>query len=182
MSLPLMLRSAEREAIVWRRIWRSGAFSTFVAPVLMLVALGIGLGELVDEDTADVGGLDYLAFIDHYHERIKCFHVKDAEFKPDGRTGVYGGYQSWQNRAGRFRSTGDGEVDFVGIFTELTKYGYDGWATIEWECCFKDSQQGAEEGAPFIVSHMIQPPAKAFDDFAGGDVDQAAVRKALGLE
>ena len=126
--------------------------------------------------------LDYLHFIELYHDRIKAFHVKDAEFKPDGRTGVYGGYQSWQNRAGRFRSTGDGEVDFVGIFTELTKYGYDGWATIEWECCFKDSQQGAEEGAPFIVSHMIQPPAKAFDDFAGGDVDQAAVRKALGLE
>ena len=112
----------------------------------------------------------------------KCFHVKDAEFKPDGRTGVYGGYQSWQNRAGRFRSTGDGDVDFVGIFTLLAKYGYQGWATIEWECCFKDSQQGAEEGAPFIQSHLITPPAKAFDDFAGGDVDQAAVRKALGLE
>ena len=126
--------------------------------------------------------LDYLHFIELYHERIKAFHVKDAEFKPDGRTGVYGGYQSWQNRAGRFRSTGDGEVDFVGIFTELTKHGYDGWAVIEWECCFKDSQQGAEEGAPFIVSHMIQPPARAFDDFAGGEIDQSAVRKALGLE
>jgi len=126
--------------------------------------------------------LDYLHFIELYHDRIKAFHVKDAEFKPDGRTGVYGGYQSWQNRAGRFRSTGDGEVDFVGIFTELTKHGYAGWAVIEWECCFKDSQQGAEEGAPFIMSHMITPPAKAFDDFAGGKVDQAAVRKALGLE
>lgn len=35
--------------------------------------------------------LDYLAFIDIYHERIKCFHVKDAEFRPNGRSGVYGG-------------------------------------------------------------------------------------------
>lgn len=126
--------------------------------------------------------LDYLHYIELYHERIKAFHVKDAEFKPNGRTGVYGGYQSWQNRAGRFRSIGDGEVDFVGIFTELTKHGFDGWAVLEWECCFKDSQQGAEEGAPFIASHMIQPPAKAFDDFAGGAIDQSAVRKALGLE
>ena len=126
--------------------------------------------------------LDYLHFIELYHDRIKCFHVKDAEFKPDGRTGIYGGYQSWQNRAGRFRSTGDGEVDFVGIFTELTKHGYAGWAVIEWECCFKDSQQGAEEGAPFIMSHMIKPPERAFDDFAGGEVDQGAVRRALGLE
>ncbi|MEZ5964015.1 MAG: sugar phosphate isomerase/epimerase [Planctomycetota bacterium] len=125
--------------------------------------------------------LDYLAYIELYHARIKCFHVKDAEFKPDGRVGVYGGYQRWQDRAGRFRSLGDGEVDFTGVFTLLTKYGYRGWATLEWECCFKDAQQGAEEGAPFIAAHMIRPPAKAFDDFAGGDVDRAAVRAILGL-
>jgi len=126
--------------------------------------------------------LDYLEYIDLYHDRIKAFHVKDAEFRPNGRTGVYGGYQSWQNRAGRFRSSGDGEVDFPSIFTALTKYGYDGWAILEWECCFKDSQQGAEEGASFIQSHMITPPARAFDDFAGGEVDQSAVRRALGLD
>lgn len=126
--------------------------------------------------------LDYLEYIDLYHDRIRCFHVKDAEFRPNGRVGVYGGYQGWQHRAGRFRSLGDGEVDFTGVFTLLTKYGYSGWATLEWECCFKDGQQGAEEGAPFIQAHMIQPPAKAFDDFAGGKVDKQAVRRALGLE
>lgn len=125
--------------------------------------------------------LDYLAYVELYHERIKCFHVKDAEFKPDGRVGVYGGYQNWQDRAGRFRSLGDGDVDFGGIFSLLSKHGYRGWATLEWECCFKDSQQGAEEGAPFIAAHMITPPAKAFDDFAGGKVDEAAIRAALGL-
>ena len=126
--------------------------------------------------------LDYLAYIELYHERIKCFHVKDAEFRPNGRVGVYGGYQSWQNRAGRFRSLGDGQVDFTAIFSLLTKHGYKGWATLEWECCFKDSQQGAQEGAPFIAQHMITPPARAFDDFAGGKVDKAAVRRALGLD
>ena len=122
--------------------------------------------------------LDYLAYIDLYHDRIRCF--KDAEFKPNGRVGVYGGYQGWQDRAGRFRSLGDGEVDFGAVFTLLTKYGYRGWATLEWECCFKDSQQGAEEGAPFIAAHMIKPPAKAFDDFAGGRIDMAAIRAMLG--
>ncbi|MBK8978342.1 MAG: sugar phosphate isomerase/epimerase [Planctomycetes bacterium] len=126
--------------------------------------------------------LDYLDYIDRYHERIRAFHVKDAEFRPNGRVGVYGGYQGWQDRAGRFRSLGDGEVDFPAIFTLLTKYRYDGWAVLEWECCFKDSQQGAEEGAPFIQSHLIQPPARAFDDFAGGEVDLGSVRRALGLE
>lgn len=126
--------------------------------------------------------LDYLEYIEIYHERIRCFHVKDAEFKPNGRVGVYGGYQRWQDRAGRFRSLGDGDVDFGGVFTLLTKHGYDGWATLEWECCFKDGQQGAEEGAPFIAAHMIRPPEKAFDDFAGGSVDRKTVRKVLGLE
>ena len=126
--------------------------------------------------------LDYLQYIDLYHERIRCFHVKDAEFRPNGRSGVYGGYQSWPNRAGRFRSLGDGQVDFAAIFTLLTKYGYEGWATLEWECCFKDSQQGATEGAPFIAKHLITPPSRAFDDFAGGTVDKAAVRRVLGLE
>lgn len=125
--------------------------------------------------------LDYLEYIDLYHSRIRCFHVKDAEFKPNGRVGVYGGYRPWQERAGRFRSLGDGDVDFTAIFTLLTKYRYEGWATLEWECCFKDSQQGAEEGAPFIAAHMITPPERAFDDFAGGAVDMSTVRKVLGL-
>jgi sugar phosphate isomerase/epimerase len=126
--------------------------------------------------------LDYLEYIELYHERIKAFHVKDAEFRPNGRVGVYGGYLPWRERAGRFRSTGDGDVDWSGIFSLLCKYGYDGWATLEWECCFKDCQQGAEEGAPFIAAHMITPAAKAFDDFAGGGVDRQAVRRALGIE
>ena len=126
--------------------------------------------------------LDYLEYIELYHERIKAFHVKDAEFRPNGRVGAYGGYLGWTERAGRFRSTGDGDVDWTGVFTGLTKHGYDGWATIEWECCYKDSEQGAAEGAPFIAAHLIQPPSKAFDDFAGGDIDRAAIRRTLGLD
>ncbi|MFM6913310.1 MAG: sugar phosphate isomerase/epimerase family protein, partial [Aquirufa sp.] len=100
--------------------------------------------------------LDYKQYIDFYHERIKMFHVKDAEFNPTGKQGVYGGYQSWINRAGRFRSLGDGQVDFKGIFSKLSQYDYDSWAVLEWECCVKSSEQGAAEGAPFIQNHIIQ--------------------------
>ncbi len=125
--------------------------------------------------------LDYLQFIDIYHEHIKMFHVKDAEFNPSGKVGVYGGYQDWANRAGRFRSLGDGEIDFVSIFSKLTQYGYDGWAVMEWECCIKDSEQGAQEGAPFISDHLIAVAKKSFDDFAGVDADEAFNRKILGL-
>lgn len=125
--------------------------------------------------------LDYLAFIDLYHDRINAFHVKDAEFNPNGRQGVYSGYQSWINRAGRFRSLGDGQVNFPAIFSKLAEYGYDSWAVLEWECCVKSPQQGAAEGAPFIAKHIIDVTDKSFDDFAGGDIDQTMVRRMLGL-
>jgi sugar phosphate isomerase/epimerase len=125
--------------------------------------------------------LDYLAYLDLYHDRIKVFHVKDAEFNPNGRQGVYGGFQPWINRAGRFRSLGDGQVDFTAIFSKLTQYDYAGWAVLEWECCIKSSEQGAAEGAPFIKAHIIEAAARAFDDFAGAGTDQAANRRMLGL-
>ena len=126
--------------------------------------------------------LDYLQFLDLYHGRIRMFHVKDAEFHPTGRVGVYGGYQPWQQRAGRFRSPGDGQVDFRGVFSKLTQYGYNGWAVLEWECCIKSAEQGAAEGAPFIQLHMIRPATSSFDDFAASKPDAAANLKILGID
>ncbi len=125
--------------------------------------------------------LDYLAFVDIYHERIKCFHVKDAEFRPNGRTGVYGGYQGWVERAGRFRSLGDGQVDFRALFSKFAQYDYAGWAVLEWECCLKHPEDGAREGAPFIRDHIIRVTDRAFDDFAGASSDSARSRRLLGL-
>ena len=126
--------------------------------------------------------LDYLSFIDIYHDRISAYHVKDAEFNPTGRQGVYSGYAGWTERAGRFRSLGDGQVDFAGIFSKLAQYDYDSWAVLEWECCLKSPEQGAAEGAPFISKHIIEVTDKAFDDFAGGDTDKATLRKMMGLD
>lgn len=126
--------------------------------------------------------LDYLAFIDIYHERITAFHVKDAEFNPSGRQGVYGGYQPWLSRAGRVRSLGDGQVDFKGIFSRLASHGYAGWAVLEWECCLKHPEDGAAEGARFINDHIIRTTDKAFDDFAGGQATRTQTRAMLGLK
>jgi sugar phosphate isomerase/epimerase len=125
--------------------------------------------------------LDYLQFIDLYHDRIKAFHVKDAEFNPTGKQGVYSGYANWADRAGRFRSLGDGQVDFSSIFSKLSQYDYDSWAVLEWECCIKDSVQGAAEGAPFIESHIIQAVTRAFDDFAATGADEAVNKSVLGI-
>lgn len=125
--------------------------------------------------------MDYLAFLDLYHERIRAFHVKDAEFRPSGRSGVYGGYQDWLDRPGRFRSLGDGQVDFRAIFSKLAQYDYPGWAVLEWECCLKHPQDGAREGAAFIRDHIIHVTDRAFDDFAGSGSDEAKNRRILGI-
>ncbi|MBT5006064.1 MAG: sugar phosphate isomerase/epimerase [Halieaceae bacterium] len=125
--------------------------------------------------------LDYVQFIDFYHEHIKMFHVKDAEFNPSGRSGVYGGYQKWKDRPGRFRSLGDGQVDFSRIFSQFAKYDFEGWAVLEWECCLKHPEDGAREGVDFINRHIIRTTDKAFDDFAGSGADQAANRRILGI-
>lgn len=125
--------------------------------------------------------LDYLANIDIYHERIRMFHVKDAELNPTGRQGVYSGYQNWVDRAGRFRSLGDGQVDFKGIFSKLAAYDFDGWAVVEWECCLKHPEDGAREGAAFVRDHIIRVTERAFDDFADGGTDEAANRRMLGI-
>ena len=125
--------------------------------------------------------MDYLQCIDFYHERIKMFHVKDAEFNPTGKQGVYSGYQNWAERAGRFRSLGDGQVDFASIFSKLAQYNYDGWAVLEWECAIKDPSQGAAEGADFISNHIIKVTERAFDDFAGVGANEEFNKRILGI-
>jgi sugar phosphate isomerase/epimerase len=125
--------------------------------------------------------MDYLGFLDIYHERIRAFHVKDAEFRPSARSGVYGGYQSWLDRPGRFRSSGDGQIDFTQIFSRLAQYDYPGWAVLEWECCIKHPEQGAIEGAKFIREHIVRVTDRAFDDFAGAAANEPRNRKILGL-
>ncbi|MBL0160173.1 MAG: sugar phosphate isomerase/epimerase [Bryobacterales bacterium] len=126
--------------------------------------------------------MDYVGFIDTYGPYIKAFHVKDAEYRPSAKAGVYGGYENWTERPGRFRSLGDGQVDFKQVFSRLTAAGYSNWAVLEWECVFKDAAQGAAEGAPFIQSMLIDVPTKAFDDFAGGATDAKRNRRVLGLD
>ncbi len=125
--------------------------------------------------------MDYVGFIEVYHQRIRAFHVKDAEYRPSARSGVYGGYQNWIDRPGRFRSLGDGQVDLTAVFSALTRHDFDGWAVLEWECCMKDAEVGAREGAALIRRHIIPVTERAFDDFASGGTDLDANQRMLGL-
>lgn len=125
--------------------------------------------------------LDYLGFMDAYRERITMVHIKDAEFNSTAKQGVYGGYQSWIDRAGRFRSLGDGQVNFKALFSKLAATDFNGWAVLEWECCLKHPEDGAREGAKFIDNHIIRVTDKAFDDFAESGSDELINKKILGL-
>ena len=125
--------------------------------------------------------MDYLGFIDRYHQRIGAFHVKDAEFAPSAESGAYGGYQDWLDRPGRFRSVGDGQIDFRGIFDRLTRHGYDGWAVLEWECCLKNSNDGAREGARFISEHVIRVSERSFDAAQDASMSPEKLDRVLGI-
>jgi sugar phosphate isomerase/epimerase len=125
--------------------------------------------------------MDYLGFLDLYHDRVRAFHVKDAEYRPSARSGVYGGYENWIDRPGRFRSLGDGQIDFNSIFSKMAQYDYPGWAVLEWECCIKHPEAGAAEGATFIREKIIRVTDRAFDDFAGAAADEEKNKKILGL-
>ena len=112
---------------------------------------------------------------------MKISRIDTFILRGEGKQGVYGGFQSWVNRAGRFRSLGDGQVDFACIFSKLAQYDYDSWAVLEWECALKHPEEGAREGAEFIKAHIIKVTERAFDDFADAGTDRKANRKMLGI-
>lgn len=127
--------------------------------------------------------IDHVGFIDVYAERIRAFHVKDAEFHVSARTGLWGGYQNWPTRAGRFRSPGDGQVDFKAVFAKLAEIDYAGWAVLEWECCIEHPEDGAHKGAPFIRDHIIRVQDRAFDaGMQAKGADRTRNRTILGLD
>ena len=69
----------------------------------------------------------------------------------------------------------------LNLFFQNYGYNFDGWAVLEWECCIKSPQQGAEEGAKFIKEHIIDVTEKAFDDFADSGMDEETNKKLLGI-
>ncbi len=137
---------------------------------------------LYDPSHMVLQSMDYLAFLDHYHPYVRAFHVKDAELRPSGRSGVYGGYQGWIERPGRFRTPGFGQVDFAAVFSKLAQYQYPGWAVLEWEDPLQSGEDGARLGAALIRRSILRPTAHSFDDFAGARYDQGEIRSLLGIK
>jgi len=61
-----MTRVVETRALQYRRTFRASIFSSFLSPVLFLLAMGVGLGTYVDRSgtaATALGGLSYLQFL-----------------------------------------------------------------------------------------------------------------------
>jgi sugar phosphate isomerase/epimerase len=126
--------------------------------------------------------LDLYEFIKVYGPRIKGCHVKDGEFRSSASQGVYSGMQPWGKRAGRFRTVGDGQVDFRRMFTLLTEAGFKGWAVLEWEDPVRDAEDAAKRCATIIRDNLIEVAAYAFDNFLDSGADEAANKRILGIK
>ena len=111
-------------------------------------------------------GVDYVAFVRRFGDRIFHVHMKDVWWgKGDGSVGVFGGHTTFGDarRYWDFRSVGRGDVDFEQIIVALNDAGYGGPLSIEWEDSRMDREHGATESAAFVKALDFARPAGAFD-------------------
>ena len=111
-------------------------------------------------------GVDYVAFIDTFGDRIYHAHMKDVWWS--GRpthVGVFGGHTDFGDarRFWDFRSIGRGKIDFEEVIRALNRVGYNGPLSIEWEDGGMDREHGAAEACDFVKRADFAPSAAAFD-------------------
>jgi sugar phosphate isomerase/epimerase len=111
-------------------------------------------------------GVDYVAFIRRFSERIYHVHMKDVHWSPKPtEAGVFGGHLDFgdHRRFWDFRSLGRGSIKFEEIIRTLNEIGYNGPLSVEWEDSGMDREYGAKEACSF-VKHMDFPSSNiAFD-------------------
>lgn len=111
-------------------------------------------------------GVDYVAFIDAFADRIYHAHMKDVWWsdRPTA-AGVFGGHTEFgdSDRYWDFRSIGRGRIDFEEIIRALNRARYQGPLSIEWEDGGMDREHGAKEACAFIKRVDFKPSAAAFD-------------------
>jgi sugar phosphate isomerase/epimerase len=111
-------------------------------------------------------GVDYVAFIRRFADRIFHAHMKDVWWgHGDGSVGVFGGHTSFGDarRFWDFRSVGRGDVRFEDIVVALNDVGYAGPLSIEWEDSRMDRVHGATESAAYVRRLDFPGSDVAFD-------------------
>ena len=111
-------------------------------------------------------GVDYVAFIATFADRIFHAHMKDVWWaEAPGRSGVFGGHLPFghPDRHWDFRSIGRGRIDFDKVIRALNRIGYDGPLSVEWEDAGMDRERGAEESCAYVKQVDFAPAGGAFD-------------------
>jgi sugar phosphate isomerase/epimerase len=110
-------------------------------------------------------GVDPVAFIREFPDRIYHVHVKDAAISLDGKSGILGSHLDFGDprRGWDFRSPGHGGIDFEAIMRALNDVGYQGPLSVEWEDSGMDREYGAKDALAFVRATDFAPSDVAFD-------------------
>jgi sugar phosphate isomerase/epimerase len=111
-------------------------------------------------------GVDYVAFITRFSERIYHVHMKDVWWSHKAtEAGVFGGHLNFgdRRRFWDFRSLGRGRINFEEIIRALNAINYQGPLSVEWEDSGMDREFGATEACAFVKRMDFAPSAIAFD-------------------
>ena len=111
-------------------------------------------------------GVDYVAFIDRFPDRIYHVHMKDVWWSDRPKpSGVFGGHLAFghPDRFWEFRSLGRGRINFEEVIRALNAARYDGPLSVEWEDIGMDREHGAREACAFVRSVDFPPSHAAFD-------------------
>ena len=110
-------------------------------------------------------GVDPVAFIRAFPDRIYHVHVKDAIVTLDGKSGILASHLNFGDarRGWDFRSPGRGAVNFEEIMRALNDIQYEGPLSVEWEDSGMEREFGAREAAQFVRAKDFAPSNVAFD-------------------
>ena len=111
-------------------------------------------------------GVDYVAFVERFGDRIYHAHMKDVWWSDVPRpSGVFGGHLDFghRDRYWDFRSVGRGRVDFEEIIRALNRAGYGGPLSVEWEDVGMDREHGVAEACEYVRAVDFPASSVAFD-------------------
>lgn len=110
-------------------------------------------------------GVDYVAFIRKFHDRIFHVHMKDVAWGLGSEAGVFGGHADFHqpSRYWDFKSVGRGCINFEKIIRALNDIRYMGPLSVEWEDGGMDREFGATESCAFTKKLDFPPSNIVFD-------------------
>jgi sugar phosphate isomerase/epimerase len=109
--------------------------------------------------------VDSVLFIETFADRIYHMHVKESRRNLNGRTSILGSHLNFGDprRGWDFVSPGHGGIEWGPIFRTLTRIGYTGPLSVEWEDSGMDREFGAAEACALVKKNDFPPSQVAFD-------------------